>query len=585
MNGNNLNDQDLSGEVLQAILKTAVNAIIIINEEGIVLSFNPSAESMFGFKSDEVVNNNITILMPQPYASEHDGYIKHYLQTKEAHVIGVGRELTAIKKDGSEFPIWLSVSEVKVDGAFIFAGVIEDISDKKAAALKLKFLSDHDSITELLNYTAFTQKLKRLLKTHKENALKLIKINNFSDIQNSYGIWTGNKLLKQLTKKLISCLRSEDNITRKTEGDVVSYLGNATFAVLFSSNKIKSKNLETISQRIMNQLTAPTSVDNQTIYPNVSIGISENYLGEEYNEIFKSADIALSLAIQKANNNYSFFTQEHKEKFMREVAVAQEIHAAFERDEFYLVYQPQIDAKTKAIVGMEVLIRWDSSLFGEVYPDEFVPIAEREGLMTEIDKRTLQVACSQLTRWKKMGYTGSCQVSINVLPEDLLGEEFINTLKKVLKENKLQPKDLEFEFLESDLMGDIKNVLPSLQKLSDMGITLAIDDFGTGHSSLSRLNLLPIDILKIDRSFILGIGTEEAESIIRIILQLAKLLNLKVVAEGVETQEQLDFLSNLDCNTIQGYYFSKPLKAKEMTQLLGTQEKQKNSLLMHIQSN
>ena len=215
-------------------------------------------------------------------------------------------------------------------------------------------------------------------------------------------------------------------------------------------------------------------------------------------------------------------------------------------------------------------MRWESSSLGFVSPDEFVPIAIREGLMGSIDKHSFETACAQLSRWKGLGYAKNCRLSVNVLPDQLLNAGFTDGVKDVLERNNLKPQDVEFEFLESDLMGGVESVLPTLKAMSDMGMLLAIDDFGTGHSSLSRLSMLPIDILKIDRAFILGIGTAEAESIIKVILQLARLLKLKVIAEGIETKDQLDFLLGLDCTIIQGYYFSKPLKAKEMTQLLGS---------------
>lgn len=556
-------------KVLDAVLKTAVNGIIIINDKGIILSFNPAAGKAFNYQPNEVVGKNVSMLMPNAFAKNHDKYLQRFLKTKIPHIIGTGRELQGVRKDGSKFPLWLSVSSAIVRGKHIFAGIIEDISDKKAAAKKLNYISQHDSITELLNYYAFTKELSSTLSENQKNVLLLIKINNFSDIQNTYGLWISNKLLKELAKKLASCLRSEDEIIRKTNGDLLSYLGNATFSVLFFDMKNMMKNVEHIAQRIINQIAMPLNIESQIVYPNASIGISEPYEGDDYIEIFKSADIALSLAIQTRNNNFCNFSPEYKIQFIRSTSIAQLIHSAMLQDEFYLVYQPQINIKTKKIVGMEVLVRWENSSLGQVMPDEFIPIAIREGLMSEIDRRTLEKACAQLARWKKLGFISKCCFSINVLPDQLLSSDFTKAVKRLIKKNDLKAKDLEFEFLEANLMGDIKSVIPVLNELNELGIGLAIDDFGTGHSSLSRLSLLPMKILKIDRSFVLGIGSHESESIIKIIMQLANLLKLEVIAEGVETKDQLNFLTKLNCQTIQGYYFSKALKAKEMTQLLG----------------
>lgn len=565
-NGTDFNNQ----KVLNAVLKTAVNGIIIIDDKGVILSFNPAAGQAFGYKSEEVIGKNVKMLMPKVYAKNHDGYISRYKKTLKGKIIGTGRELVAIKKDGTKFPIWLSVSTAKVQGKFVFAGIIEDITEKKEAAEKLNFLSQHDSITELLNYYAFTKVISETLKKEKGGVLLLIKINNFSELQNVNGIWISNKLLKELSIKLVGCLRSSDDIIRKTRGDLLSYLGNATFAVLLSNLSPVKEKTELIATRINQTLSGSFNIENQIIFPHVSIGISEPYTGTDFSEIFKSADIALSLAIQKRDSFFAHFSKEYQVQFNRIALIAKTIYSAIAQDEFYLVYQPKINVKTKQISGMEVLIRWRSLSLGNVRPDEFIPVAIREGLMAEIDKKTFEKSCAQLARWKKLGFIKNCSLSINVLPEQLLKSGFVKMVKDVINSNGLNPHDVEFEFLESNLMGDINAVIPALKELNEFGIALAIDDFGTGHSSLSRLSLLPIKILKVDRSFVLGIGTHEPEAIIKIILQLAKLLKLKVIAEGVENKKQLNFLTKLGCHIIQGYYYSKPLVAKEMTQCLGS---------------
>lgn len=556
-------------EVLEAVLETAVNAIIIIDENGMIHSFNTSAENMFGYKASEVVGKKVNILMPKRFAKKHDSYIKRYLKTKVPHIIGIGRELEAIKKDGTLFPAQLAVSEVKLKEGHLFTGLIKDITEEKAMIKKLDYLATHDEITNLLNYRAFNEKLKSFFPSSELGVLFLIDISNYADIKNSHGIYMSNLVLKYSAKKLTLYMRSDDPIVKKTEGDFIAHLSGATFAVLFVDEGLQAVNhADLIAKRLIEQLTNPLNIENQMIYPHISIGISDHSSAENYIELIRNADIALTLAKRESEDSHCYYAAEYKNQLMRTVALSQAIHSALEQDEFYLVYQPQYNAKTNSIIGIEVLLRWDSLSFGEVSPDEFISIAMREGLIDEIDRHTFTLACAQFSRWKKLGYTNDCRLSINILPSQLLIDQFEKFVENTLEINNLEPKELEFEFLETKLIGRIESILPTLQKISNLGVQLAIDDFGKGHSSLNRLANLPINALKIDRSFIFKIGEDESESIIKIILQLAKSLKLTVIAEGVETKEQLDFLMKLGCNYIQGYYLSKPLKAKEMTQLL-----------------
>lgn len=446
--------------------------------------------------------------------------------------------------------------------AIKLAGSLTDISYRKFSEEKIKFMAYYDSLTKLPNRTFFISKLNEHLELldseNLEGSVLFIDLDNFKIINDTMGHEYGDKLLIYLAKKFENWINEEDTICR---------LGGDEFIILHpNSNEAE---LRAYAEKFLALFNKPCKIDGKQIYVTVSIGIALYPKdGRDTNTILKNADVAMYKAKELGKNRFELFNPDMYLKLERKSHIERILRTAIENNELIINYQPQYDGKTNQVFGFEALLRLNSKELGFISPLEFISIAEEYGHITKLSKWVIKESCKQAVKWQQEGYKFK-SISVNISSVDLQQPNFLKNIKEIIINTNIKPQILELEITETVLMESIDSNITILKQLLDMGIRIALDDFGTGYSSLSYLRKIPINTLKIDKSFIDNItSNRKEESIINNIIQMAHSLELKVVAEGVETKEQLSVLKERECDYIQGYYFSKPLPAGEIEKLL-----------------
>ena len=451
--------------------------------------------------------------------------------------------------------------------AIKLAGSLTDISYRKFSEEKIKFMAYYDSLTKLPNRTFFINKLNEQLeitdRKKSEGAVLFIDLDNFKIINDTMGHDYGDKLLVHLANKIQNWIDEDDTICR---------LGGDEF-ILLHPNADESE-VKSYAKDFLKLFHKPCKIDGKQIYVTVSIGVALYPKdGRDNNTIFKNADTAMYKAKELGKNRFELFNTDMYLKLERKIRIQRILRTAIENDELFINYQPQYDAQNNKVFGFEALLRLNSKELGFISPLEFIPIAEEYGYITKLGQWVLRESCKQAVKWLEEGYKFK-SVSVNISSVDLQQPNFLENVEEIINDTGIDPGILELEITETVLMESLDSSINILRELMDMGIRIALDDFGTGYSSLSYLRKIPINTLKIDKSFIDNItSNQKEESIINNIIQMAHGLELKVVAEGVETKEQLSVLKERECDYIQGYYFSKPLPAYEIEKLLEKDEK------------
>ncbi len=447
---------------------------------------------------------------------------------------------------------------------------MHDITTLKKTEARLFQLAQYDQLTGLANRAHCLEYLvKALAQAKRRNgyiAVLFVDLDKFKDINDSRGHDEGDELLKSVAKRLKTCVR---------EGDLAARFGGDEFALILDEIS-EPEDAGLIAQKILDVMTEPHQLKGKPTIVGCSIGIATFPLcGKETDDLFKAADIAMFHAKSNGRNNYQFFAAEMQQQLDQRVHIEQDLRHAIQRKELILHYQPQVDVSNGTIVAMEALLRWQHSEKGLISPAKFIPVAERTGLIVEIGEWVIQTACSQVKTWhsdiflEKHSNPLSLTVAINVSSKQLINGDFRQRLKRTLEETRFNPYCLEIELTEGIMMDDPEATVAELELIHKDGVDVAVDDFGTGYSSLSYLQHLSLNSLKIDQSFIAGIGKDpQAEVIIKTIIAMAHNLELRVVAEGVETEQQVAFLRQNKCDLMQGYYFSRPLPYDQATLLL-----------------
>ena len=449
-----------------------------------------------------------------------------------------------------------------VDGHII---MFQDITARTLNEQRLIKLAKYDVLTGLSNRSKFHDftegKITYCAHNNKKLALLFIDIDHFKNINDSMGHDAGDELLVSIAERLRNCIR---------ETDLVARIGGDEFAITLlemgSPNQVTK-----IVQQILKVLRKPFFIQSQEINISASIGISlYPESGSDVKTLTKTADTAVHQAKTDGRNTYRFFSSEIQNRVLEQHSLELALKKALLNDEFFMHYQPLIDALSGKVVGLEALIRWQHEDWPNIGPDQFIPVAEECGLLPALGKWVLLNACRQAVKWlKDSAITFDLPVSINLSPKQLIHSDFVDVLIDVLHETQIPPENLVLELTETAVMQDPETAITTLGEISKAGIKLAVDDFGTGYSSLNYLKQLPINKLKIDRSFVNDIGVDQnGEAIVKAILALAHSLNLEVVAEGVEKQFQVDFLRGHECEVLQGYFFSRPLPVDAIADLL-----------------
>jgi len=445
-----------------------------------------------------------------------------------------------------------------------YRGVGRDITERKRAEERIEYLATHDGLTGLPNRVMFSQMLNLAIGSARRYGRKLallfIDLDRFKIVNDTLGHEAGDALLKQVSARLRECLRASD---------VVARLGGDEFVVLVQEVN-EAGEVAAVARKILSAVIEPVVLGGQECRVTASVGISM-YPADAQDEqsLMKNADIAMYLAKEEGKNNFQFYSSNIKTRSLDHIALETSLRDALERSEFFLHYQPKLDLWTGAISGVEALLRWQNPKLGLVSPAQFIPVAEETGIILPIGKWVLKTACEQNVAWQREGLPPVC-MAVNLSPRQFFDPDLLPDIAAALLDTGMAPELLELEITESMVMHNTDRAVQLLGAIKRMGVRLAIDDFGTGHSSLAQLKRFPIDTLKLDRSFIRDIpGDSEDSAIAQAIIAMGRSLSLTVVAEGVETPEQLAFLRQHACDQMQGYYFSKPIAPERFAALLG----------------
>ena len=433
-----------------------------------------------------------------------------------------------------------------------------DITSHREAEDRMHHLANHDLLTGLPNRTLFNDRLRLTVSQNERNngriAIHLVNLDQFRELNNTLGSKIGDNLLQETAERLKNCLRSSDSVAR---------LGGDEFAIIQADPK-DAHGAATLAQKIIDQLSSPCNIDGNDVRNSASIGISL-FPDDEVNpeQLLRNADLALNQAKGEGAGTYRFFVEAMNNEIQKRKSIEQDLRLAVERSEFILHYQPKINLNTNNVAGMEVLIRWIHPEKGFMSPADFIPIAEKTGQIVAIGEWVLRESCKQAKAWQDLGLP-PLKLAVNLSAVQFSEQDLPDLVARCLRETKLDPKQLELEITETVVMDDVAMTTEILSSLNDLGPALSIDDFGTGYSSLSYLERFPVNRIKIDKSFVDGIGIGPgSEAIANAVITLGHSLGMEVTAEGVETEVQVDYLRRLKCDEIQGYYFSKPITAEE----------------------
>lgn len=471
--------------------------------------------------------------------------------------------------------IHLETRFVKRDKNSVLA-IVRDITERKNSEERIFNLAYYDELTELPNRQLFSQSLEQTIRlAERDNekfAILFVDLDRFKRINDTLGHSIGDELLKEVARRLENCTRSTDSVSRfdpNDDGGInLARLGGDEFVIkLYGVDS--EETVASITSRIISVLTPPFSCEGHQFVVTPSIGIAMYPQdGETVEALLMNADSAMYRAKFFGRNNYKFFTETMRTKSLHRLDLENQIRKAIDQSQFKLYYQPKVDAMTWSLTGAEALLRWQHPERGPISPDDFISVAEETGLIVQIGQWVLREACNQVKAWSKFPF-GAIPVSVNISSHQFHADSLREDVHNALTDAGIEAKYLELEITETVLLQDADNTLIALQRLKNAGISLSVDDFGTGYSSLSYLKRFPIDTLKIDRSFVkdLHVDVDDA-AICAAILAMAQQLGLNVVAEGVESDEQLEFLRRHGCNQIQGFLCSEPLSAKEFMKML-----------------
>lgn len=548
------------------LLNAAVDGIIVSDRSGVIRSINRACCALFGYEEAELIGQPMTILMPPPFARDHDKYINTYVKTDRPKIIGIGRDTLGKRKDGAVFPIHLSVGEARLGNSTTFVGIIRDISDRLAAEQRASYLARHDPLTGVLTRTAFLEECEALLAgggplDDGGHALFTLDVDQFSDINEAFGFHVGDAALKAMVSRVMEVLPPNTYMCR-IAADEFAALARVTGA----------GHAQTLADVLHDRLTASIYADRHWVRLRLSIGAAlQDNAAQTLEDLNAKAKLALQAVQHDGGNAVCFYTPEMAAAATRRMLLTVHLAHAIERNEMHLVYQPIVDAKTGRVVSAEALLRWNHESLGAVSPGEFIPVAEESGLIVPLTDWVLSTAIGQMMRWNAEGVLPE-RVFLNISGQQFLRGNLTQRLEELLSGcPELRPR-LGLEITEQAAVRDLKVAVKTLGELSALGIQTAIDDFGSGYSSLSYVQQLPVAKLKIDRAFVIDVPENpKSNALVRAAVGMAHGLGLATVAEGVETVEQRDFLVSVGCDLLQGYHFGRPMTPEALADMVREQ--------------
>lgn len=546
------------------ILMSADAAILAVNEDGNIIQANPTASQYFGYPPADLIGLSLHLLIPPHLREKHHEHLNDFIHSSYQSIpMGRRGSLTGYRKDGTFFPLEASISKFSNNNQTILVATLHDLTEQMKVEENLLWQATHDPLTRLPNRTLMTERLEKSLArtevTQKFSAVIFIDLDGFKLINDNYGHETGDDLLLEISKKLLTLVRP---------GDTVGRFGGDEFIIICDQLEDQST-VDELAKKIVATFQDPINLINLGLYSTVSIGIALGDHRDAPKDLLRNADAAMYHVKDNGRDGWTYFNSTIADKSKEVMQISYGLRNAIDNNELHLVFQPIIDIQSHTLMGSEALLRWkkDGKL---IPPDIFIQIAEKNGSIHNIGEWVFHQACLAQVSWQSYFSEGACPyTSINLSAKQLDSDDLVARFQKIISETGVNPNNLLLEITETSFVSDIDILLDKFHRFTALGLRLAIDDFGTGYSSLSQLMSFPAYLLKIDKSFVDNIAThEESFSLTTTIANMAKALNLKITAEGVETIEQLELLDKMGCDNAQGYYFYKPMRYDDYFQLI-----------------
>jgi diguanylate cyclase (GGDEF)-like protein/PAS domain S-box-containing protein len=540
-------------------------AVVEWDRQQRITAWNPAAEGIFGFVAEDALGNTLATLLASPAERENaDAMCRELLEVNE----GNKTTLVNVTRNGRTIHCeWYNTPLVDATGQVTgFISLVQDITERLNTERTIHYMAHHDALTGLPNRRLMQDRLNQAIMTARRKqrhvAVLFLDLDRFKVVNDTLGHDTGDFILKDVARRLLSCVREVDTVSRE---------GGDEFVVILPDLE-RPENARVVADKILEELSRPIDIAGYEIHVTPSIGIS-HYPNDatDVHQLLKHADNAMYQAKDAGRNTIRFFTNDLNFLLSKRLEIESRLRKAIENEEFFLRYQPQVEIATGRVSGMEALIRWNDPQKGEIFPKDFIFVAEELGLIVPIGEWVFRTACRQLKHWEEERLP-AVTISINISPRQFMSRRLVSTLLSIVRETGANPRHIELEITETMIMRNVEQSIETLAQLRSVGMQVAVDDFGVGYSSLGQLTRLPATSMKIDRSFIMNVpGDSSSVSITEAIIAMAKRLKLRCIAEGVENRAQLDFLRANHCEAFQGYLFSRPVTALEATAMLKAQ--------------
>lgn len=544
----------------RSAVEAAPNAMIMVDEHGSIVLTNSLTDKIFGYASGALIGRPISQLIPQPLRAAHDALVQTYMRDPSERSMGAGRELYALHSDGHAFRVEVGLTPIGGrDGRYVIASVV-DITTRIQSEERINQLIHYDPLTGLPNRQLLNDRVGQAIHAasaaQSRLAVLFIDIDHFKHVNDTLGHQVGDKLLVEVGKRLKEMLRVDDTVAR---------IGGDEFVIVLSEGEGEEEAVALMAKKLITVISHPYRIDAHELVVTPSIGVAiYPDDGVNFDSLYQHADTAMYRAKQDGRNDFRFFTRDMQSRTARVLRLESAMHHALERDEFYLVFQPQRSMDGSRVIGAEALLRWKHPELGMISPAEFIPLAESNGQIIPIGAWVLRTAVRQLRAWMDAGVP-PMMMAVNVSAVQFRHINLPELVTQILDEEQVPPEYLELELTEGVAMGNPMAAVAVMDNLHARGVRMSIDDFGTGYSSLSYLKKFNVYKLKIDQSFVRDIATDaDDRAIVSAIIHMAHSLGFRTIAEGVETEAQRTFLAQQGCDEVQGYLFSKPVSADEV---------------------
>lgn len=547
-------------EQLRAVINGALDGIVTIDEKGALIEFNPAAERIFGYTKQQVIGQSLVeIMIPPALRQTHNKMHQQFVLTGQKNIFDRRIELNAMRADGTEFPVELSLSSLKSNNQTLVTGFIRDISMQKKAQQEIESFAYYDALTGLPNRRLLIDRFQRAMITSKRIkafcALIFIDLDHFKLLNDTKGHDVGDRLLIEVAHRIQHSIR---------EGDTVARLSGDEFIIIIENLSTDENSAHTqaseIAQKLLLELNKSYKFEMFEFITTASLGLTLFNNDElRFEDHLRHADTAMYQSKAAGRNTYHFYDEMAQGNLQRSLTIESSLHEALKENEFFIYYQSIVD-ENQHIIAAEALLRWKHPTLGQISPAEFIPIAEKNNQIIKIGHWVLVQACKQLKKWESSPKLSKIRISVNISAKQFLYIHFMQELQDIIDQTGINPDFLKLELTETAVIDNIDDVINKMNMLKNIGVRIALDDFGMGNSSLVYLKKLPVTQIKIDQSFVNDVLTDSNDAaIIQMILAIGKTIQCSIVAEGVEQLEQFEMLKKFGCCFFQGYYFSKPL--------------------------